>query len=92
MDLNASSMSESLAISLALEWKFLQSFHFLLSKNDIVLHLNVFNSLNNSFNLFLITGLVLISGNSGSKSQHYNDIQNYQNHLIPHVFYFIRCS
>ena len=29
MDLNAASMSESLAITLALEWKILQSFLFL---------------------------------------------------------------
>ena len=29
--------------------------------------LNFFNSINNSFNLFLIIGLVLISCNSGSK-------------------------
>ena len=30
MDLNASSLSESLAISLALEWRILQTFLFLL--------------------------------------------------------------
>ena len=40
MDLNASSMSESLAISLALEWKILQSFLFLWSKTNIVWTLN----------------------------------------------------
>ena len=40
MDFNASSMSESLAISLALEWKILQSFLFLWSKTDIVWTLN----------------------------------------------------
>ena len=35
MGLNASSMSESLAISLALEWKILRLFFFLQSKTNI---------------------------------------------------------
>ena len=67
MDLNTSSMSESLAISLVHEQKILQSFLFLLSKTNIVSTLKFFSSLNNSFNMFLIIGLVLISCNSGSK-------------------------
>ena len=36
MDLNASSVSESLAVSLALEWKILRSFLLLQSKTNIV--------------------------------------------------------
>ena len=36
MDLNASSMSESLTISLALEWKILRLFLFLYSKTITV--------------------------------------------------------
>ena len=36
MDLNVSSMSESLAITLVLEWKTLRSFLFLYSKTNIV--------------------------------------------------------
>ena len=67
MDLNSSSISKSLAISLAQEWKVLQSFLFLYSKTSIVLTLNLFNSLNNSFNLVFDYGLVLISCNSASK-------------------------
>ena len=67
MNLNGSSMPESLAVSSALEWKILRSFLLLESKTNVVWFLNFFNSLNNSFHLFLITGLVLISCNSGSK-------------------------
>ena len=67
MDLNASLMSESLTISLALEWKTLWSFAFLYSKTNIVWTLTLFNPLNNSFNLFLIIGSGLISYNSSSK-------------------------
>ena len=66
-------MSESLAISLALEWKI---FFFSFSLRLLV-------------KLFLTTGLVLISCNSGSKSfkiSAYNDVHNYQKNLIAHVF------
>ena len=59
-----SSMSESLGISLVLEWKNLRSFFFLYSKTNVVSTLNFFNTLDNSFNLFLIIGLVLINFNS----------------------------
>ena len=65
MDLNALSMSESLAISLWLEWKILQSFFFLYSKTNVVW--SFFNSLNNSVNFFMLIGFVLISCNSESK-------------------------
>ena len=54
MDFNASLMSESLAISLTLEWKALPSFLFLYSEANIVWTLNFFHPLNNSFKLFLI--------------------------------------
>ena len=67
MDLNASSISESPAVSLALEKKILQSFFFLFSEANIDWTLNFFYSLIYSFNLFLIIGLVLISCNSGLK-------------------------
>ena len=67
MDLNVSSMSESLAISLALEWKILLSILVLQSKINIVRTLNFFSSLKNYFNLFLVIDLGLISCNSGSK-------------------------
>ena len=67
MDLNASSEYEKLAVSLVLEWKILWPFLFLQSKTNTVPNLNFFNSLNNPFNLFLITDLVIISCNSGSK-------------------------
>ena len=40
MDLNTSAMSESLAISLALEWKILQLFLFLKCKTNIAWNLN----------------------------------------------------
>ena len=62
---------------------------FLYSKTNIVFTLNFFNSLSNSFNLVLITGLVLFNRNSGSKrfkSQHYSDLHNYQKNLIAHMF------
>ena len=58
-------MSESRAISLALEWKI--SISSITVKTYIIWTLNIFNWLNNSFNLFLIIGLVFISCNSGSK-------------------------
>ena len=57
IDLNASLMSQSLAISLVLEKIYINT----------VLTLNLFKSLKNPFNWFLITGLVLISCNSESK-------------------------
>ena len=65
MNLNASSMSELPATSLAQERKILQSFLFLQSKTNVISTLNLFNSFNYSFNFFIITGLVLISSNSG---------------------------
>ena len=83
--LNASSMSESLATSFALEWKILQSFLFLYSKTNIIWTLNFLNSFKNYFNLFLIVGLVLITCNFGSKhskSQYYSCVHNYQKNLI----------
>ena len=68
MDLNASSISESPAISSVLGWKILWSFLFLYCKSNIVWILNFFKSLNRYFNLLLIIiGLVLISYNSGLK-------------------------
>ena len=42
MDLNTSSLSEPLAISLAVEWKILQSFDFLECKTNIDRILNFF--------------------------------------------------
>ena len=81
MGLNTWSMSESLAVCLALKWKILWSFLILLSKTNIVLTLKSLNLLNNSFNLFLITGLalqsVVILEQKDSKFQHYSDIHNY---------------
>ena len=65
MDLNAPSMSELIAISLVHEWKILQKIIFFYT--NIARTSNFFNLLNNSFNMFLIIGLVLISCNSGSK-------------------------
>ena len=83
-------MSESLAISLRLEWKIFWSFLLLKSKTNITWTLNIFNLPNNYFNLFLIIGLVLIICNSGSKtfkiSQHYRDVDNYYKSLIAHIF------
>ena len=92
MDLNASSISESSAVSLVLEWKILWSFLFWYSKTNIDWTLNFFDALNNPFNLFFIMGLALISCNSGSKnskSWYYSDICNYQKNLIAssqHIF------
>ena len=70
-------MSESPAISLALEWKILWSFLFLYSMTNIVWSLKFFSLLNNSFNLFLIPILVLISCNSGSKKFKISTWQRY---------------
>ena len=67
MDLNAPSLSESQAISLVLKWKILRLFLALQSISDVVWTLNFSNSFNNAFSLFLISGLVLIRCNSGSK-------------------------
>ena len=65
MDINASSISESLAISLTLQWKILRSFLFLYTKTNIVWTLNFFNSLSNcSKYQFLING----RGKSGIKT------------------------
>ena len=52
MSLNASSMSESIETSLALQWTILDLFLFLYSKTNFVSTLNLFSSLNNSFNFF----------------------------------------
>ena len=70
MDLSVSSVSESLEISLVLEWKILQSFPFLYCKTNIDWTSNFFNSLNNFSNLSLIVGFVLISC--------YSDLERYK--------------
>ena len=66
IDLNASSMSESLAMSLLHEWKNLQSFPFLQPKNITVWTLNFLNLPNRYFNFILIAHFVSLSCNSGS--------------------------
>ena len=60
-------MSKLLAIVLVHEWKIWLSVLLLLSKTNTVWTLNFFNLFNNPFNLFLISGLVLINCNSGGK-------------------------
>ena len=78
MDFNASSMSESLAISLKYEWKIYDPFFSYSLRLILSEFLNFFNSLNNSFNLFLMIGFVLINCNSGSKkSKNLNVIKMY---------------
>ena len=64
-------LNESMKISLAFQWKIAELFLFLYSKTDIVWTSNFFNSLNDSFNLFLIIGLVIIC-TSGSKKKNQN--------------------
>ena len=82
MDFNASSMSESLAISLKYEWKIYDPFFSYNLRLILSEFLNFFNSLNNSFNLFLMIGFVLINCNS----QRYKDVYNYQKNLTAHIF------
>ena len=63
MDLNASSMSESLAASLTLEWKFYDNFFSYALRLILTESVNVFNSLNKCFSLFLAIALLLINFN-----------------------------
>ena len=83
---------------LSTQMKDLRWFLFLYSKANIPLILNVFNSLKNSCNFFLIIGLVSISCNSGSKKiRNHNVIAMYTIirriwlHHRSTFFYLISC-
>ena len=65
MNLSASSMSESLVINLHSNGRFYDHF-FSYTLKLILTNFKLFQ-LTDSFNLFLIMGLVLVSFNSGSK-------------------------